>query len=1240
MARTIRSLLIVSIFAATLFGQGLSSVSGIVKDPSGAVVPAAKISLTNSDTGATRTGVSDSAGRYQFSQVMPGTYQLAAQAPGFSELNLTNVQLLVNTPSTVDLVFEKVGTVASAVSVTAEAAQVNTEDASIGNAVAGVIVDELPFESRNVVGLLAVQPGVTYLGEPNPGALNDPRSGAVDGGKSDQGNVTLDGVDVNDQQNRASFTSVLPVTIDSVQEFRTTTTNAGAEYGHSSGAQVTLITRSGTNTLHGTAYEFLRNTDTSANSFFNNASKVARPQLDRNVFGAAVGGPVKKDKLFYFVNYEGRRDASAASILRTVPTASFRAGNVIYNTTSGGLNTMTPTQIAGETPYGEDPAVLSYLNQFPLPNAFNTGDGYNTAGYLFNASEPLRFNTYIAKFDYQINSKNTLFFRGSMANDNYANQPPQFPGDPPNGVYLNNSKGLATGLTTILSPALVNTFRYGFTREGVQTTGVLNSPYDEPSDGTITPLFGTTTNSSNIIPTNDIHDDMVWTKGAHTVSFGFQALLLNNHYTTDASSFSHVVDDGLYIAGGGFSLLAPDAKISNTTIINIGTLLGYETKDIVDEEFNLQGQALPQGANILRIFNEKHFDMYAQDSWKVMRGVTVSAGLRLSLNPPISEAQGYNIDSTPEVGTWLAERAGLAASGQSALGAGLITLQPASVTGHKLYAFMTDWAPRFAVAYSPQGTSGLAKFLFGGPDRTSIRAGWGIYYDAFGEGLEKNIANELGYAASVQSAPNSPLVGTPTFTGFYNIPPPSAFPTLPAVPTGGFPQTIASGALLEGYGFDDQLKAPYTENTNVSIQRELKGGFMVQLAYVNRESHRSLVPEDMATPVNLVDPKSGMSWWQAANMMQPYIAAKTPESAVPQIAFFEDLWPTAAGNGFTATQNIYEHAFVGELGNQTTSLGTLDNPVSAAANAKAPFSGCNASGVLTSTGLPCSILGPSTMVAPQFWAMLGMRSVGAGKYNGLHITVRKSFSHDVQFDFNYTWSKCEDLGSTPESSGNASSGLIYNPYAQNQEFSVCNYDATNVFSALGTFGLPFGQGKALLNTHNPFLNGVVGGWQLTTVLTESSGFPISVSSGGVYPTEWDFTAYATQTGIVGPYSTCSNAPSASVGAAGGANMFCNPQAVYAAYSQTPAGQTGERNGLRGQGPFSLDLGLGKSFHLFNFKDQPHTLTFRAEGFNITNSVRFDPATANLNIANEAKFGQYTSTFGSPRVFQFSARYSF
>jgi hypothetical protein len=1190
----------------------------------------------NAATGAQRTELSDSQGRYRFSQVQPGTYRITAQSTGFADLVVNNVELLVNSPATVDLVFEKVGTVSSSVSISSEAAQINTEDASLGNAVGGKVITELPFESRNVVGLLAIQPGVTYLGEPSATGSLDARSGAVDGGKPDQGNVTLDGVDVNDQQNRTAFTSVLRVTLDSVQEFRTTTTNAGAEFGHSSGAQVSLVTKGGTNVVHGAAYEYLRNTDTSANSFFNNASGVARAQLNRNVYGGAVGGPIKKDKLFYFANYEGRKDASAATVTRTVPTATFRQGSVMYGTTSGTEATMTPAQIQAADPagIGVDPAVLSYLQQFPLPNAFNVGDGVNTAGYRFNASEPLRFNTYIAKVDYQLNTNNTLYVRGNLQNDNYANGAPEFTGQPATGVYLNNSKGLGTGVTTILTSSMVNSFRYGFTREGVQTTGTLTSSYADPSYGSLSTLYGTSTGQTSIIPVNDIHDDIVWTKGAHTIKFGTEMLLLHNNYTTYSNSYSTASGDGLYLAGDGDSLLLPNAKVSNTTIQNIATLLGDLTKNILKINYGLNGTPLPAGSPVARTFSEKHFDTYVQDTWKVFRGFTASAGLRLGLNPTISETGGYNIDSSMPTANWLANRIALANSGQSQALAGNLSYNLQSATGRSLYPFQTTWAPRASFAYSPQSTSGLAKWLFGGPDKTSIRAGWGIYYDAFGEGLEKQLATSIGFSTSVQSGPGQPIgAPTPRFTGFYNVPA-SIFP---AAPAGGFPQTPVPGGLAQASTLDDQLKAPYTENLDVSVQRQLKGGFMIQVAYVNRLSHRSLIGEDMATPTNLTDPTSGMTYYQAVAALAQYVYAKTPVSQVPTIPFWQNLWGSAAGNGYTATQNIYLNAYSKHTGDWTTALLAVDNPISATAAAAAPFSGCNAGGTLTSTQLPCSKLGGNSMFNSQFAALTGWRSIGGGNYNGMHVTARKTFSKDYQFDFNYTWSKCIDLSSGQESAG-AGSGFILNPYDQNQNRGVCNYDETSLFSALGVANLPFGRGKMLLNTNNKFVNGVIGGWSVSGVFTAGTGFAMSTSNGGVYPTEWNSSGYATQVGIVPAESTTRNAPSATPGQAGGPNIWSNPTAAFLAYAQTPAGQTGQRNGIRGQGPFTLDMGLSKRFHLFNFKDQPHTILFRAEGFNISNTVRFDAA--NLNISNQNTFGKYTSTLGNPRVFQFSARYEF
>jgi hypothetical protein len=208
---------------------------------------------------------------------------------------------------------------------------------------------------------------------------------------------------------------------------------------------------------------------------------------------------------------------------------------------------------------------------------------------------------------------------------------------------------------------------------------------------------------------------------------------------------------------------------------------------------------------------------------------------------------------------------------------------------------------------------------------------------------------------------------------------------------------------------------------------------------------------------------------------------------------------------------------------------------------------------------------------------------------------------------------------------------------------------THIFSSLGVFELPFGKNRAFMAHANKFVDALLGGWQVSTVLLADSGLPVSVQNGIGFPTVWDFTGFATQTGALPAMTTSLNAPSAVPGTPGGPNIFANPAAALAAFTPTLAGQIGSRNVIRGQGPFSLDMGLSKRFYLFSYKDQPHTLQLRGEAFNITNSVRFDPnSQANVNsndggimtLADPSKFGQYTNTLGSPRVFQFSARYEF
>jgi hypothetical protein len=469
--------------AASASGQALTSLTGTVLDPSDAVVPGAIITIQNEATHASRETKSDGAGRYSLLQVEPGTYTLTAKAPGLADVVITKVVLLVNTPATLNVTFEKIGSVSEVVSVSAEAAQINTTDASLGNAIGGKAITQLPFEGRNVVGLLSLQPGVTYLGEIPVGerpdvSPHDQRTGAVNGGKSDQANVTLDGVDVNDQQDHTPFTSVLRVTLDSVEEFRTVTTNPSADLGRSSGAQVALVTKSGTNDLHGALYEFNRNTAANANDFFNNLSGLPRSKLIRNVFGGAVGGPVKKDRLFYFLNYEGRRDRSESVGLRVVPTDNFRNGFFRYTRTDGSTGELTPDMVKQLDPrhIGPDAAILQLLQSYPHPNDFTQGDTLNTAGFRFQGATPLDWNTYIAKIDYQLdrNGKHRIFWRGNLQNDSFANGLPQFPGDPASSVFLENSKGYAIGYTALLHPNMTSSFRYGYTRQGQEYTGILS----------------------------------------------------------------------------------------------------------------------------------------------------------------------------------------------------------------------------------------------------------------------------------------------------------------------------------------------------------------------------------------------------------------------------------------------------------------------------------------------------------------------------------------------------------------------------------------------------------------------------------------------------------------------------------------------------------------------------------------------------------------------------------------------
>jgi len=262
-----------ALLASLATAQSTTQLNGSVTDSSGAAVAGAKITLTEPATGSQRSAASNASGLYQFLDVPPGDYRLEAAAPGFAPYLASQITLVVKTPSTVHIQLQVAG-VAQTVTVEGQAPLINRTDASLGNVIEANQIDELPIADRNVVTLLSLQPGVSYLGT----AVDqdtDTRSGAVNGLRSDQSNVTLDGIGVNDQNNGYAFTSVLNMPPDSVEEFRVTTANSNADSGYSSGAQVALVTKSGTNNFHGTVYEYNRNTIFSANDPFLKESQIS-----------------------------------------------------------------------------------------------------------------------------------------------------------------------------------------------------------------------------------------------------------------------------------------------------------------------------------------------------------------------------------------------------------------------------------------------------------------------------------------------------------------------------------------------------------------------------------------------------------------------------------------------------------------------------------------------------------------------------------------------------------------------------------------------------------------------------------------------------------------------------------------------------------------------------------------------------------------------------------------------------
>src|SRR6266403_87546 len=421
-------------FSVAVAQTGTSAIGGTVTDQQGKAVPGAKVTLTNVATNAARSVESSNTGAYIFDLITPGVYRLEVEAKGFSKTVVDNVRALIGkqTETNVRLSLGAMSEVVE-VSISAHDVVINTQDASLGNVFDSTQISQLPLEGRNLSDLLSLPPGTT-------------QEGYVTGSRADQSNVTLDGVDINNAQTgNASIAAsdnsqvigqfggsittgpVLRLNSEAIEEFRVTTANGNANQGRSSGAQVNLVTKSGSNSWHGAAFEFYRGTLFEANDWFNNASGGPRTPLVRNTFGGGLGGPIVKNKLFFFYSYEGRRDATSTSETRTVPLASLGKGVINYTYCTDADCNVTP-QASVDLTQNQQIYQATGINQAALnaladaaakypANDTTVGDQLNTSGFRFNAPSPIRLNSHVARFDYTLNSKQSLFLRLNAIHD-------------------------------------------------------------------------------------------------------------------------------------------------------------------------------------------------------------------------------------------------------------------------------------------------------------------------------------------------------------------------------------------------------------------------------------------------------------------------------------------------------------------------------------------------------------------------------------------------------------------------------------------------------------------------------------------------------------------------------------------------------------------------------------------------------------------------------------------------------
>jgi hypothetical protein len=1215
----------------SLRAQEVSGVTGVVLDKSGSAVGGVTVALDSPKTGLHLETATNEQGSYQFLRVPPGEgYKLTFVKDGFRKLELNDVALGVGTTSTRNATLE-VGQVTQTVEVQASAAEtLNTTDASVGSVLDARTLRDLPSLIRETpAALLGLQAGVVA----NSGG-NANQEGAVTGSRTDQGNVTIDGIDVNDQAGGFAFSTVGNAPIDSVQEFRATTANSEAYDGRSGGAEIQLVTKSGTNDFHGAAYEYNRTAATAANDFFNNSAGVARPALTRNQFGADVGGPIKKDRLFFFFNYEGRRDASQSAVSQTVPLANVRAGGINYINDNPGctdsarlndpatascITQLTPAQLASFDPQGvgTDSALLAILDKDPAANDLTGGDGVNTGLFRFNAPVKVDHNTYVGRVDYKINSKQTLFGRFNIVRENDTQATQQFPGDPTTQLFVDRSWSFVVGHTWTINANNINSATFGITQQYNDFPAGAGAFPTFPNEFTFgpfaTPFAAGVSTQGRTVPVPTIRDDYTYIHGKHTFQFGTNIRPI--HQKSNLTESYNFLGVGI---GGALSGLGPSGSpLRPSDILETLTqqdewdgtftaLLGRYADQDTNFIYNKALQPQPAGATAVRDFHYNEAELYFADNWRVRNDLTISYGLRWSYYGVPFEANGFETVSSVGLDALFAARVQNGQLGISGPGAAPLLSYglggPANNGPGYYKPDYKNFGPRLGIAWNPSFKDGLLKSVFG-DRKTTVRLGGSIVYDRI-SGTVSFLADQNSFLFQNSSStifgqadPVASLMTDPRFTSLTALPAPVVAPvvTSPTTPfaSGGVPFGVNEDQFI--YAVDPKFKNPYEDVFGVGIQRELPGNTLLEVDYVGRLGRRLFAQSDAAQLVDFKDPASSEGLIAAFNNIATAVRNGTPPGAIPVQPFFENQ--IADFIGVPCTVAFGGNSCTSVLAGSSLSQYFLNGDITDFMVAMNNF----------------GLIAPNIGIDAQAASIGYVSSKSSSSYNGMLVIVRKKFSNGLQMDFNYTLShSIDDLSSVVNT---VLGGLICDLRNLRACRANSDFDATHIVSANWVYDLPFGHNRYIGKDMPGWANHIVGGWSFSGIWTWRTGFAMGTSTGSFPVSNYLGGGSGSPAVLTG---TTAGTGGSIHNESGALQYFANPTTVLEQFSNPLAGQSGSRNDLRGPGYWTIDAALLKNIRL----TERLNLQFRAEAFNMFNHENFAPPNTNINSST---FGVLSST---------------